>query len=243
MSYFKNVSKPREKRSIESILEETARNAREYVKDLIIEEVNAGVSGKNYYKSVRIDGVRYKRAIPGYLAAAVIDYSTPKNVSIPPYITIDGERFEITMVYIRKSVRLNAVIDISDNDFDVRFEGDASRCTLRANRLAKDLTCRCSSGLIKFDNLILKAPEFCNKKTENDIMYVTDIRTDNVVEVPIKDIDAFAAQSREVYSGTIETTTILLKDDSSFPLDGGLIHVYEDLKTVFSKVPKPKKTK
>ena len=243
MSYFKNVSKPREKRSIESIMEETARYAREHLKDAIIEEVNAGVSGKNYYKSVRIDGVRYKRAIPGYLAAAVIDYSTPKNVSIPPYIMIDGERFEIIMVYIRKSVRLNAVIDISDNDFDVRFEGDASRCTLRANRLAKDLTCRCSSGLIKFNSLIVKAPEFCNKKSADGVMYVTDIRTDNVIEVPIKDIDGFAAQPREVYSGTIESTVIVLKEDSSVPGDGGLIQVYEDLKTVLSKVPKPIKTK
>lgn len=246
MAYFKNINQMKEeverrKNMTEeerkaAVMERVARDAIKIIKDHIIEIVKGENTSNTGFPERVVDGIKYVCVEAGLKAVAVVDISSPKRVDIPNLVYIDGVEYSVMMVYVRDNTPKGTVIDISDNDYEIRFEGSGSNVILRANKLMKDITDDFPWGLTKFKNLIVKAPEPCARDIADGKMYLTDRRTDKIVEVPVADIEGIAESEVEVYSGLIKTSIIMLNEDSKDVFEGGLLSVYEERETILSKL-------
>lgn len=249
MAYFKNINQMKEeverrKNMTEeerkaAVMERVARDEIRIFKDKIIASVNGEHTSYSRFPETVVDGIRYVYVDVGPKAetvVAVVDCSSPMRIVIPNLVYIDGAEYSVMMVYVRNNTQKGTVIDISDNDYEIRFEGSGTNVILRANKLEKDITSNLPWGLTKFNNLIVKAPDLCARDKTDDIIYLTDMKTDKIIEVPIAEIEGIAEKEVEVYSGFINTSIISLKEDSRNVFEGGLIFVYEDRDTIFSKL-------
>ena len=102
---------------------------------------------------------------------------------------------------------------------------------IKLNRLQKDIPQNyIPSNYRKFERLVLKAPELCDKPSLPETIRVTDVTTDEVITLLIHDIENYKSANREVYDGIINTTLIRLKDIEPY------VEVYEPIDLVETKI-------
>ena len=103
------------------------------------------------------------------------------------------------------------------------------------NRLQKDIPQNyIPSNYRKFWSLILKAPELCDKPSLPGTIRVTDVTTDEVITLLVRDIENYTSVEREVYDGMISTTRIRLKETPS--RIENYVEVYEPIELVDIKI-------
>ena len=190
------------------------------------------------FEEIRADGIRYK--VAQELAFAVIDYSSPQDIKVPSSILFEGKSCEVAMVYVKDDTHAGTVIDIGRLACEVRIQKNYPKVILRVNQLYKDLgQCFRKNGIPrgfhKFNNLILKAPEYSSRKNSSGLVFLTNLETDEEIGIPVQIIEDVSGWEREVYSGRIITSSIRLKKKSGFNTDD-FVGVYESPDMVVAKL-------